>query len=285
MDTDVPIGAVLVGLDESAESARALSWAATEAQRRKWPLHLMHVRNDSAWVWDDSPGEQQPMPPVVRDALGMLAAWDPDLAMTWSSPAGDAPPLLARAARAARVVAVGSRGRSAWNEAVMGAVPTRLIAETRCPVAVLRAGTPIPRPDAPVVAGIADDRSGVAVLEAAFEHAASREVDLIVIHAWQADAATGLLSSTVADVARRYPAVEVTTRAVHDGAARALLHYGANAALLVVGSRGRGGISGAVLGSVSQDVVRAADCPVLVVRGGRTTVAGPAAQASAKASS
>ena len=49
-------------------------------------------------------------------------------------------------------------------------------------------------------------------------------------------------------------------------AARALLDAAKGADLLVVGSRGLGGFTGLVLGSVSEQCVRHAGCPVLVVR-------------------
>ncbi|MBB2892737.1 universal stress protein [Flexivirga oryzae] len=305
METRVPLGAVLVGLDESAESARALSWAATEARRRRWPLHLMHVVHDAAWIYSTSTTTNYPMTPVVRDAVVMLSDWHPDLPVTWSQPAGDPAALLADGAHAARVTAVGSRGRGAVSDAVLGSVTTQLIAQTRCPVAVLRAGTPIAHPDAPVVVGVGHDTLSLPLLDAAFEQASSRHVDLVVVHAWQLDGPTiadhlelqgltaegaqrheaGLLTRMVADLAQDHPEVEVSTHAVRDGAARTLGRHAADAALLVVGSRGRGEIGGAILGSVSQSVIRSATCPVLVVRGGRTTVTVPSDQTVAEASS
>ena len=293
MDTDVPLGAVLVGLDESAHSARALSWAADEARRRHVPLHLMHVLDDLAWVHLVAEGTPYPMRKVVGDALVMLRDWDPDLKVTWSQRAGDPAARLAIGAQAARMTVIGSHGRGAVSQIVLGSVATELIAETRCPVAVLRADTPLPRPNAPVVVGIGGDKSFTAVLDAAFEEARSRQVDLVVVHTWNVDASTvvdgreleglpeseaqrhetALLQRTIATHARSHPDVGVTVHAVHDGAARTLQRYSAGAALLVLGSRGRGEIGGAVLGSVSQDLVRSATCPVLVVRGGRTTMA------------
>lgn len=293
MDTNVPIGAVLVGLDESAESARALSWAADEARRRHWPLHLMHALDESSWAWSVYSLAPHPMQPVIRDALAMLCDWEPGLSVTWSQPVGDPAALLASGARAARLAVVGSHGRSALGEMVVGSVATRLISLTRCPVVVLRSNTPIPAADAPVVAGVQYGRPFAPVLDAAFEQADSRHVDLVVVHAWHVDASTvvdgvqlqgvpaeeaqrrelDLLHRNIAEITRSHPDVKVTFHAVRDGTTQALAQYAAGAALLVIGARGRGEVGGAFLGSTSQQMIRSATCPVLVVRDGRPALA------------
>lgn len=74
------------------------------------------------------------------------------------------------------------------------------------------------------------------------------------------------VESEVAAVRADYPGVEVETEAVLGAAAETLVDASRNADLLVVGSRGRGGFSGLLLGSVSQQVVGHAEVPVLVVR-------------------
>jgi nucleotide-binding universal stress UspA family protein len=66
------------------------------------------------------------------------------------------------------------------------------------------------------------------------------------------------------------PAVRVTCHAVHKAPAPALIAAGEGANLLVMGARGRGGFRGLLLGSVSDQLVHHAPCPVTVVRTGAT---------------
>ena len=63
-----------------------------------------------------------------------------------------------------------------------------------------------------------------------------------------------------------YPGVEVDHRAYHSGPAASLIQASRDARMLVVGCRGLGGIQEMVLGSVSDQCVRHAHCPVLVAR-------------------
>ncbi len=74
-----------------------------------------------------------------------------------------------------------------------------------------------------------------------------------------------LVRDTQATVGK-HPLVPVSYRAVHAGPAKSLIDTSREARMLVVGSRGRGGLAGMLLGSVSEQCVRHAACPILVAR-------------------
>lgn len=60
------------------------------------------------------------------------------------------------------------------------------------------------------------------------------------------------------------PGLTITAQVVHGSPAEKLIEASDGAALMVVGRRGHGGFAGLLLGSVSEQVVRHANCPVLV---------------------
>ena len=143
-----------------------------------------------------------------------------------------------------------------------------------------------------IVVGVDESAAAHAALRFAAEEAGLRGARLVAVHAWTYFAAPGIgepgMAMPEGDVpglleAEREAAekrlrraideafpggsqVEVEARLVDSDAAHALLSQGAGADLIVVGSRGRGDIASALLGSVSSHVVHHADCPVVVVK-------------------
>ena len=136
--------------------------------------------------------------------------------------------------------------------------------------------------------GVDGSQTSQRAVEFAFAEAALRKTGLTAVHAWtlpwlrstlsirhevvnvtrpalQQEAAA-VLSESLAEIRQKHPAVPVVEQVVEERPAVALVEASHDAPLLVVGSRGRGGISGLLLGSVSQAVLHRAHCPVAVIR-------------------
>ncbi|WP_344979454.1 universal stress protein [Streptosporangium fragile] len=138
---------------------------------------------------------------------------------------------------------------------------------------------------APVVVGVDGSASSFQAVAWAAEEAALRGAPLRVVHAalrwaydvplvpqpahWGADAEASvreLLRQATERAHAAAPGLEVTTEVVDGAAAGALAAAAGTAQLAVVGSRGRGGFTGLLLGSVGRDLAAEAPCPVVVVR-------------------
>jgi nucleotide-binding universal stress UspA family protein len=288
---------VVVGVDGSPASLAAAEHAAEQALRRSAPLRLVHgylhpfgygVRLDADPAdlpeADPYPGDLPEPSPQAGQMLSNAAealrkSW-PDLTIEpVPLPAGPAAALIDESERAALVV-VGSRGHGGFTGLLLGSVSAQVAGHARCPVLVMR------RPAAaggPVVVGVDGSPSCVPAVEFAAEEASARAASLVVIHAWWIDAAgslgstfeeadaaaraaaTELVAAAAAGARQRHPGLAVEERLVHSlSPEHTLVQASQDAAVVVVGSRGRGGFTGLLLGSVSQALVHHAGCPVVV---------------------
>ncbi|MBN9110785.1 MAG: universal stress protein [Pseudonocardia sp.] len=280
---------VVVGVDGSDAATAAVRWAAEEACRRHIPVRLVTAVET---VTPIRIGATALEPPFVRDMI--VAAAEERLAEARAiatDAAGDVeivtevrggPPVavLRQESADASVLVVGNRGVGGFAGLLAGSVSVGLAASAACPVVVAR-GTVTA--GGPVVVGIDGSSADDAVAAFAFDAAGARNARLVVAHAWS-DATIdeagwtllqwdeieaeqlGILDAQLAGWSEKYPDVEVTRIVEHENAARMLIGRSATAQLVVVGSRGRGAVRGALLGSVGQAVLRHADCPVAVVR-------------------
>ncbi|MBQ0986860.1 universal stress protein [Streptomyces sp. F63] len=144
----------------------------------------------------------------------------------------------------------------------------------------------------PVVVGVDGSEDSLAALDWAVDEAARHGTALRIVHAslWGGyegtESAAGatrfadplpvekILGAAEERARKRAPRLVVSTEALPDDPAAALVREGRNAFLLVTGSRGRGAIGGLLLGSVGLAVAARADCPVVVVRGAGQPPAG-----------
>jgi nucleotide-binding universal stress UspA family protein len=178
---------------------------------------------------------------------------------------------------------VGNEGRGALTRGLLGSVTSSLIRRAHCPVAVIRDEDPrMPHPaQAPVLVGIDGSPASELATAIAFDEAARRGVDLIALHAWSDTEILELpgldwsavkaeeerlLAEGLAGWRERYPDVNVHRLLVCGRPARVLVEVSESAQLVVLGSHGRGGFAGMLLGSVSNAVVQSVRTPVIVAR-------------------
>ncbi|MBM7086263.1 universal stress protein [Micromonospora humidisoli] len=280
---------VVVGVDGSPASLAAAEQAAHAAVLRGVPLHLVHGYLHPLGYGVPLNPYDLGVPAPSEEAQRMLERTAAELADRWSGLtvqarqiAGGAGATLVEESRRAGLVVVGSRGLGGFTGLLLGSVGAQVAAHAYCPVLVVRPeAQPIPM-DGPVLVGVdGSPAAGVAADQAAAE-AVRRGVPLVLVHvgptpperdgadAEQAEAgyrahAVRLLAEASAAVRADHPDVvlrEHPVRAV--GVAQGLVEASATASVLAVGTRGRGGFTGLLLGSVSQAVVQHAHCPVLV---------------------
>ncbi|OAH11881.1 universal stress protein [Streptomyces jeddahensis] len=144
----------------------------------------------------------------------------------------------------------------------------------------------------PVVVGVDGSEPSFRAAEWAADEAVLHGVQLRVVHAslWEryegesladdvGDPSERVIAENIvcaaAERARlRNPEAKICTAILPEDTVTALLRAARNASVLVTGSRGRGGLAGLVLGSVSLAVAGRADCPVIVLRGSLVTHSG-----------
>jgi nucleotide-binding universal stress UspA family protein len=162
-------------------------------------------------------------------------------------------------------------------------VSSGLLRYAHCPVAIIHDEDPLmPHPSkAPVLVGIDGSSASELATAIAFDEASRRDVGLIAVHAWSdvdvsewpgidwpatQSMAEEVLAERLAGWQEQYPDVQVSRTVVRDEPARQLVQRSEEAQLVVVGSRGRGGFAGMLVGSVGETVAQMARMPVIVAR-------------------
>lgn len=273
---------VLVGVDDTPESLLALHWAVEAAGGRGAPVRVIRAYLDEASRWPALGVEGYVPPPMpldkfqtglddavryARDRLGY------DGGSGWLANSDPATALLIEAGNAELVV-VGTRSRNKMSAAVLGSVATSVASKAPCPVVVVRGE----RRTGPVVVGTDGSLDSEEAVAFAFEEAAGTGETLEVVHCWQPQSdhheaiesthqlLTDWLAESLEPYRDKYPSVQVRASILEGRASTRLIALSETASLVVVGSRGRGGVAGLLLGSVSQSLLHHADSPVAIVR-------------------
>lgn len=282
---------VVVGVDGSEPARRAVRWAAQEAARRRVPLRVVTAfewlrGQPIGWV---GLGEsyREIMLGVSRrqlaESVRIAQQEQPALEVQSQLVVGFPIAVLNEEARRAQLVVIGDRGLGGVSGLLLGSVAVALGAHADCPTVVVRGEAETPDPAAPVVVGVDGSPTSEAALAFAFETAAARKVPLVVVHTWWdllvdpslaplldwdaiEDDERQVLAERLAGWGEKYPDVPVERLVTRDHPSRVLVELSRRAQLVVVGSRGRGGLAGLLLGSVSHAVLHRAHCPVAVVR-------------------
>ncbi len=290
---NAPDGGVVVGTDGSPNSLAAVRWAAREAAFRHAGLTVVHVVpefDDPALDQQDDRGPGAAAVPgviaadhIVADAVEAARGIDGEIpAISTACPFGGAVSTLVEWSKSAQLVAVGCHGRTGRHRHARGPVSRGMVHHAHCPIAVVHHDeAPAWRARRPVLVGIDGSRASKLAAAMAFEEAAWRGVDLLAVHVChdsEAPPATGhrdpaliraaeaILRRSLSALQERYPGVHVQHLIRYSSPSRQLLVQGERAELIVVGSHGRGDVTGALLGSVSAAVAKAARVPVIVAR-------------------
>lgn len=288
---------IVIGVDGSSASRMAVQWAAREAAMRNVTLSLIHVIFAQSWgpalfgkrpaVAPELNQQQQEVGQkwiadaieVVEDSLEREARPRINSEVLLARPV----PTLVDLSEQAQMIVVGCRVQGLLDRVLLGSVSTGLVHHAHCPVAVIpdEALLPSELSQLPVVVGIDGSPASELATAIAFEEASWRGVELVAIHAWsdaevfdigtsewsaEQTGAVQALAERLAGWQERYPDVDVHRRIVSGDPARHLIEQAEWSQLVVVGSRGRGGFPGMLLGSVSTAVVQAGRAPVIVAR-------------------
>lgn len=288
---------VVAAVDGSKASEQAVRWAANTAAKRDIPLRLATSYTMPQFlyaegmvppqeVFDDLKVEATEKIDAAREIALEVA---PDIKIGHTIAEGSPIDMLLELGKTVTMIVMGSRGLGGLSGMVMGSVSGAVVSHANCPVVVVREDSLVNEKTkyGPVVVGVDGSEISQKATEYAFAEADARKCELVAVHTWmdmqvQASLAglsvaqqqwdeveqqqTELLEEYLQPMVEKYPEVKVRKVITRDRPVRALAEQAENGQLLVVGSHGRGGFRGMLLGSTSRALLQSAPCPLMVVR-------------------
>jgi len=277
MSTDLPLGAIVVGVDGHPHGMYAAAWAARQAELERRALVVVHAIDAGPYLRSgdqdriDRIAGQRHADHAMHRALEVAPGIRVQTLVRQAEPAE----LLVELSEAAHLVVVGSRGLGRVASFVRGSVSVAVGASARCPVVVVREEAPRPRR---IVVGADGSEASSAAIEFAFEQASLRGVPLLALHAvsvleprvddWVSAeaAAPAWLAEAVAGMREKYVDVDVDLQIAEGPTVVELTEASRRADLIVVGARPHHGPISLNLTSVSRALLDHGHCSVAVVR-------------------
>ncbi|WP_427868820.1 universal stress protein [Leucobacter luti] len=275
----------LIGVDGSEQSRVALAWGLARATERGASVELLHVADDSflsesvAFLSEAQQASEQMLQAEIEYARSLGYKGEISGTAVVGHPIAE----VEEASKRADLLVLGAHEGSRFAGSFFGTRAVKVAATAHCPVAVIPKTSPAP--GGSVVVGVDGSEASKKAIAFAAEEASTRGLALTAVYAWmppltpgleylwseelvesQRSAAEEAIAIGVAGLASRYPDLEIRREIVQSPPVAALVDTAQGAELLVVGSRGRGGITRLLLGSVSHGVLQALPCPVVVTR-------------------
>ncbi len=277
--------AVVVGVDGTGRSLKALMWAAHRASLHRVPLRIVHaLPRYEGDIPLFPPGRfeeaQDHGREILEEATSLVREAYPDMDLVTEMPMGTPARLLLAESEHAHVVVIGAKGTDIGN-LLLGSTALQVVGHAACPVVVVNHVT---TGHHLVVVGTDGSPDSTEALAFAFGAASLGKARLQVVSAlglpqgWPTHLMRPLpgddeevakrrqqVENQIAPFRERDPDVEVDLDVHRVGPLHALATASHRADLLVVGSRGRGGFHGLAVGSTTHKLLHMAGCPMAVV--------------------
>ncbi|MEU9124994.1 universal stress protein [Streptomyces sp. NPDC048506] len=132
---------IVVGVDGSGRSLRALVWAAHEAALRRCALHIIHVlprEHGYAGTLEDRVREESRRDQgVVAEATAIVQEAHPDLEVTSALPSGAPAAVLLAESERAHTVVLGAKGLGGFGSLLLGSVALQVVGHAASPVVIV----------------------------------------------------------------------------------------------------------------------------------------------------